>query len=167
MSIPLILKAEKVSKGESKCIKAHNIEKKVTNNCSLAIFVPTATLAEWQAFLNNVSGNTGCVEISNCGALCQPPATCTCTGPSGPTVAHFTYTRIGTRTYKFTDNSTHNPVVWCWKMGDGTTVDVRNPTHVYSANGNYKVTLFVKGCNCSKQIPTTTWASYYVVINVH
>ncbi|HET7712034.1 MAG TPA: PKD domain-containing protein, partial [Thermoanaerobaculia bacterium] len=41
----------------------------------------------------------------------------------------------------FTDRSTGNPDRWNWNFGDGQTSTARNPVHVFSAPGNYTVTL--------------------------
>ncbi len=71
--LPLTLKAaveaeEKVCRGESRCINAHKIEKKVTNNGSRDILAPTNTLKEWQAFL---SKHPQTITIGNC--VSTPP----------------------------------------------------------------------------------------------
>lgn len=44
-------------------------------------------------------------------------------------------------TVKFTDNSQNYPTSWLWDFGDGTTSTKQNPTHTYSAPGNYTVKL--------------------------
>ncbi|MCX7918740.1 MAG: PKD domain-containing protein [bacterium] len=44
-------------------------------------------------------------------------------------------------TVNFYDTSSGNPTGWNWSFGDGTTGTVRNPTHTYTAPGNYTVTL--------------------------
>ncbi|MGA9188117.1 MAG: PKD domain-containing protein, partial [Methanosarcina sp.] len=41
----------------------------------------------------------------------------------------------------FTDTSTGSPTAWKWNFGDGTTSTAKNPTHTYSAVGNYTVKL--------------------------
>jgi YVTN family beta-propeller protein len=41
----------------------------------------------------------------------------------------------------FTDKSTNSPISWKWNFGDGTSSTARNPTHKYSAEGKYTVTL--------------------------
>src|SRR4030095_16026801 len=38
---------------------------------------------------------------------------------------------------------------WSWNFGDGTTSTQQNPSHVYSATGNYEVTLTVTNGICS------------------
>ncbi len=45
---------------------------------------------------------------------------------------------------KFTDHSNMPGITgWLWDFGDGATSHEQNPTHVYSAEGNYSVTLRV------------------------
>ncbi len=41
----------------------------------------------------------------------------------------------------FTDASTNTPTAWSWSFGDGGTSTVQNPSHTYSALGQYTVTL--------------------------
>jgi len=47
----------------------------------------------------------------------------------------------------FTDTSTPTEYVsyWLWDFGDGTTSNDQNPTHAYSAEGSYTVTLYISG----------------------
>ena len=47
----------------------------------------------------------------------------------------------------FTDNSTGSPTSWSWNFGDGTTSNLQNPTHTYTA-GTYTVSLTISGTNC-------------------
>ena len=44
---------------------------------------------------------------------------------------------------RFKDISTGSPTKWNWDFGDGTTSTVKLPTHVYSQEGKYTVTLTV------------------------
>jgi PKD repeat protein len=43
----------------------------------------------------------------------------------------------------FTDQSTGAPTSWSWTFGDGGTSGAQNPSHTYTAVGNYTVTLSV------------------------
>jgi len=64
-----------------------------------------------------------------------------------PTVAGFTYSFSGSNTpltVYFTNTST-NASSWAWNFGDGTTSAIENPTHIYSAPGEYIVTLIGSG----------------------
>ncbi len=42
---------------------------------------------------------------------------------------------------QFTDLSTNDPTAWDWDFGDGSTSNQKNPTHSYSTQGNYTVSL--------------------------
>lgn len=48
-------------------------------------------------------------------------------------------------TVQFTDTSTPASEItsWYWDFGDGTTSTEQNPTHVYTVDGVYTVTLYV------------------------
>ena len=41
----------------------------------------------------------------------------------------------------FTDSSTNSPTVWSWNFGDSNTSTVQNPSHTYTATGQYTVAL--------------------------
>ncbi|MEE2886274.1 MAG: PKD domain-containing protein [Planctomycetota bacterium] len=55
----------------------------------------------------------------------------------------------------FTDETTGGPSAWSWDFGDGGTSNLQNPTHIYTKNGTYSVTLHVK-TPCSKDSVTYT-----------
>jgi len=57
----------KVDSGATATIDEWDVCKKVTNNNSLAIFVPTNTSDEWAAFRNNATG----VSLAECGYYCD------------------------------------------------------------------------------------------------
>ncbi len=65
----------------------------------------------------------------------------------------------------FTDMSTPGSGIitsWLWDFGDGNTSTQKNPSHTYSASGNYTVLLVVTNSNgCSKSFTR----SNYIVIN--
>jgi len=44
-------------------------------------------------------------------------------------------------TVNFTDSSTNTPTSWSWSFGDSGTSTAQNPSHQYTAAGNYTVTL--------------------------
>ena len=52
-------------------------------------------------------------------------------------------------TTKFTNTSTPVGTSWLWNFGDTQTSNAQNPHHVYSAGGNYNVTLKVLDGICS------------------
>ncbi|WP_048065524.1 DUF2341 domain-containing protein [Methanosarcina acetivorans] len=47
-------------------------------------------------------------------------------------------------TVQFTDQSTGSPTSWVWDFGDGANSTEQNPSHTYSAAGNYTVNLTVE-----------------------
>ena len=57
-------------------------------------------------------------------------------------IAHAGFTQTNnSNVFTFTDISTNNPTSWLWNFGDGQTSTLQNPTHTYTANGTYTVTL--------------------------
>lgn len=60
-----------------------------------------------------------------------------------PPVAAFSITDQGNGTFAFTDLSTNDPESWLWDFGDGNTSTEQNPTHTYTASGDYTVCLTV------------------------
>lgn len=44
---------------------------------------------------------------------------------------------------QFVDSSTNSPASWVWSFGDGSTSTLQNPTHSYTSDGTYTVTLTV------------------------
>lgn len=48
-------------------------------------------------------------------------------------------------TVQFTDQSIGTISSWSWNFGDGTTSNLRNPSHTYTVVGSYNVTLGVSG----------------------
>ncbi|MGE5342203.1 MAG: PKD domain-containing protein [Candidatus Omnitrophota bacterium] len=64
-------------------------------------------------------------------------------GASAPSAA-FTYSPTAPlvkKSIQFTDSSTGAPISWYWTFGDGKTSSTKNPTHIYSVAGTFKVTL--------------------------
>jgi PKD repeat protein len=50
-------------------------------------------------------------------------------------------------TVQFTDYSTRNPNQWYWNFGDNQTSPLQNPSHTYTAPGNYTVRLTATNLN--------------------
>lgn len=65
------------------------------------------------------------------------------TPPQVPPIAAFTPTGLFTctGTVAFTDASNYAPTQWAWDFGDGGTDTVQDPTHTYTVDGSYFVTL--------------------------
>lgn len=61
-------------------------------------------------------------------------------------------------TIEFTDTSIGKPTFWSWDFGDGNSSTEQNPTHTYSAAGNYTVSLTASNENSTN--------STFSVINV-
>ena len=60
----------------------------------------------------------------------------------------------------FIDNTTGAPTAWNWSFGDGTYSTVKNPSHTYSAAGNYTVKLTASN---TAGASTQTKTNYIVV----
>jgi PKD repeat protein len=61
-----------------------------------------------------------------------------------PPVADFTVNSVFCNTGEvlaFTDLSTETPTSWAWDFGDGNTSTFENPTHSYSTQGTYSVSM--------------------------
>ena len=87
-------------------------------------------------------------------------------GPSGYEVrgtspaADFTAnTTSGNNTLdvQFTDKSSNSPTSWRWNFGDGSTSTEENPTHTYTAPGNYTVTLNVSNLSGNDAVTKTSY----------
>ncbi|MFA5147286.1 MAG: Ig-like domain-containing protein [Candidatus Omnitrophota bacterium] len=80
-------------------------------------------------------------EFGDTGSLTK---TITVEGCDAPPVADFAanVTR-GTAplTVQFTDRSANTPTAWSWTFGDGINETIRDPSHTYTAVGNYTVAL--------------------------
>lgn len=63
----------------------------------------------------------------------------------------------------FTDNTLNVATSWQWDFGDGSTSTAQNPTHAYTSNGTYTVTL--EACNslgCDTQV-----MSNYITVDLN
>ena len=86
------------------------------------------------------------------------PVTTTTTLPVGAPVANFAGTPTSgpvPLTVAFTDLSTGTPTGWRWTFGDtgaGNTSTLRNPSHTYTAPGNYSVNLTVSNAGGSNSL---------------
>ena len=65
-------------------------------------------------------------------------------------------------TVQFNDTSSGIPTSWSWDFGDNGTSNVQNPTHTYTAVGNYSVSLTVSTADGNS---TTVKNSYITVLN--
>ena len=87
-----------------------------------------------QGSSNNRSDQTEAFDLPT---SCQTPVT-------SPT-ANFNSLLVSAcgSSVNFEDQSTNVPQQWRWDFGDGNTDTLPNPSHNYSANGNYNVVLVV------------------------
>ncbi len=65
----------------------------------------------------------------------------------------------------FTDESTNSPTAWNWSFGDSTYSELQNPTHAYSSEGNFTVSLNASNVH-GYTIETKTDYIYYGEIPV-
>jgi len=96
-----------------------------------------------------------CTDVVN--AFAQVGVTLSC--PAAP-VANFTGTPLtggAPLTVNFTDTSTNSPTSWAWTFGDGGTSTVKNPSHVYTAQGTYTVSLTAINASGSGSITKTNY----------
>jgi PKD repeat protein len=72
----------------------------------------------------------------------------------------------GTTTLQFNDKSTGNVTAWAWDFNNDGSIDstVQNPSHTYSKNGNYTVTLTITTPECRDTL--TKW-DYINVAGCH
>jgi PKD repeat protein len=84
------------------------------------------------------------LTVTGGGGSRSASSTITVAAGGGPPQASFTYSpqspAIGEEVI-FTDTSTGSPTAWQWDFGDGATASEQNPTHAFSAEGTYTVTL--------------------------
>lgn len=86
----------------------------------------------------------------------------TCTGATTAPTAAFDadITNTCNGKVKFKDKSIGAVSTWAWTFGDGGTSTLQNPTHIYTTNGTYTVTLVAANSFGSN---TATRTSYIVV----
>lgn len=60
----------------------------------------------------------------------------------------------------FTDQSLNNPISWFWDFGDGQTSALQNPSHTYTASGNFSVKLKVGNANGFDSLTKANYIKY-------
>jgi len=87
-----------------------------------------------------------------------------CNLASTPPVAQFsadiTETCIGA--VNFTDLSSNSPTSWLWNFGDGQTSTVQNPSHLYSIDGTFTVSLLATNTYGNNEIIKTS----YIIVDI-
>jgi len=86
------------------------------------------------------------LTISN--SYCSDSETETIVFTAIPCNAEFNYTITGNQV-NFQDISFGFPTSWYWDFADGTTSILQNPSHMFTTNSNYNVSLFVSNANCN------------------
>jgi len=93
------------------------------------------------------------VKLVNTNASCADSVTKTIQVVNSPTPAFTANTTASCKapfTVQFTDQTTPAPAKWLWNFGDGSTSTQQNPSHIYTATGNFDVKLTVTssaGCD--------------------
>lgn len=117
------------------------------------------------------STNSIFVTANNSGGTLSVNANNSCGSSAASTIAisitvdpvgSFTSSNTGTD-YTFTSTSS-NGTSWAWDFGDGNTSTLENPTHTYTVDGNYTVTLVVTN-PCSSDTTTSNVVITGVGIN--
>ena len=96
-------------------------------------------------------------SVSTCSATATQTVLLTSSPCSMAINASFTYTNTGGGNVNFTSTSTGTTAssTYSWSFGDSNSSTVMNPSHTYSANGNYNVILKVTDGACTG----TKWIS--------
>jgi len=106
--------------------------------CSL--YAETGDILQISAEYNNITGtNTTVVDLSKTTQWLNLSL--------GGLVARFSYYPPNPRPNEpvhFYDRSSGNIITWLWDFGDGTTGTGKNPTHTYTQEGTFTVTLEVR-----------------------
>jgi PKD repeat protein len=87
------------------------------------------------------------------------------TPPTSPPVASFSASSTALTCdgfVQFTDESTNTPTSWLWNFGDGTTSTLQDPSHQYTTNGTYTVSL--KATNAYGN--NTSTLTNYITVNL-
>jgi len=110
----------------------------------------TVTAGDRVTALQIATNNNTSMLGTNVSATYQAP-------PPAP-VADFTWTQhADDRKVDFDDTSTNTPTSWNWDFGDGASSTEQNPSHTYSAAGDYAVQLTVaNGGGSDSRLQTVT-----------
>jgi len=102
---------------------------------------------EWNTHNESIGNHTiKCTGIDNNGGSTSDEISVAIIAGGTAPIANFTADiTSGTAplTVNFTDQSENNPTSWQWDFGDGKTITQSNPSHTYSADGPYTVSLTV------------------------
>lgn len=79
---------------------------------------------------------------------------------TNPPVANFTASPLSGNnplTVNFTDSSTNTPTSWLWDFGDSTNSIMQSPSHTYSTNGTFTVSLTATNTFGSNTVTKTNY----------
>ncbi len=131
---------------ESSHLSAGSGDNTVAVEAALSGLTP-GTLYHYRLLASNATGINYGGDMTFTTATPPPPT---------PPVADFTAdptTGPALLFVSFTDTSTNTPTSWSWDFGDDGTSSEQNPTHLYTAEGIYTVTLMAcnaDGCSSSE-----------------
>jgi len=119
----------------------------------------TATSYNSVAYYNE-DASTACTQAAGTTSTNRPNIKFTY-APNGPPTAQFTADPTATCTgvVNFTDQSFYNITGWLWNFGDGSTSSVQNPSHTYTANGTYSVSLTATNVNGNNTLTKPNYIS--------
>ena len=135
-------------------------------------FIPSATAANPKILVPpNITGNLVTYYIKQVATTvngCKDSITVQLDAKALPT-AKFSMSEstscLETATIKFTDESiprTPETITgWAWNFGDGSTSNLKNPSHFYSKPGTYTVSLVITNNDGCSSLPTTKTVIIY------
>lgn len=94
--------------------------------------------------------NAALIAAGNCGGT---PCDVTAAFSGSPTSG------CASLNVSFTDQSSGSPTSWTWDFGDGNGSNAQNPSHTYTAAGNYTVSLTATNATCSDTLTQTAYVS--------
>ncbi len=81
-------------------------------------------------------------------------------------VANFGFSELNNGQIDFSNTST-NATDYYWDFGDGTTSTTENPSHTYTANGNYLITLYANMCGTIDSFQQTILVTSVGIENIN
>ncbi|HOE03993.1 MAG TPA: PKD domain-containing protein [Bacteroidales bacterium] len=112
-----------------------------------------------------------CLTVQdNVGCTATDCITITLANQPNPPTAQFTADQVsgcGSLAVQFTDQSTNNPTSWQWQFGDGANSTEQNPLHLYTAAGQYTVTLTVSNADGSDDLEMTNYITVWPTLIVN
>jgi len=124
-----------------------------TNNSDAVSFIMSRNNANELAYTGSTGGS---IVANSCGS--GPMIANGCNLPPTSNIsANHTTTCGSTLTVVFTDQSLGSPTSWDWDFGDGNTSTDQNPTHIYTAQGAYDVSLTTSNAHGSNAVNESSY----------